>query len=359
MLYLIIFLILGTTAVISLKYKKISKNKWLYCLLCMIMILVSGLRFNTGNDYNSYYEIHYIINNTSIENLFQFVSTRGLEPVFVFFCKFFSNFEVFIFASAFISISLKSFFIFKKCKYPFICVFLYYSMYFLFLEMGIIRQSLAISVLLFAINYIKDKKFLKFFIIVLISSLIHSSSILFLPAYLCNHKYNYKNTTFLMIVLLIAPLILYITQLHQILYFLPINVISSRIDTYASVVSISSITILIKRIVIFLIYLYLYKNKNMNSIYLNLYFLGVIYTSILLPASTVFVNRGLIIFLVLQIFIIDDLIVLYYKNIKTISVNKLLIIIVSLMLIFPFINTYQDDDANVYFPYKSILQKNE
>ena len=107
---------------------------------------------------------------------------------------------VLIFLIALFSIFVKANFIRKYSPYIFISLFYYYSFDFHNSEMGQIRNSLAISILLLSIKYIKQKKFKKFILVVLVATSFHYSAIIFLIAYMVNYiNFNKKRLIYLTI----------------------------------------------------------------------------------------------------------------------------------------------------------------
>jgi transmembrane protein EpsG len=79
-------------------------------------------------------------------------------------------------------ISVSSF-IYRNSKYPLLSYLIFISMGYFTFSMTALRQTIAIAIILFSYNYLKEKKLLGFLILVLIASTFHYSAIVFLPFY--------------------------------------------------------------------------------------------------------------------------------------------------------------------------------
>lgn len=88
--------------------------------------------------------------------------------------------------------------IFKESKYPTLSVYLFFATNVYFISMNMIRQSIATSLFVLSIPYIKEKSFIKFLIINLIAISMHSTALLYLVTYfLFNKKINKNLSIFL------------------------------------------------------------------------------------------------------------------------------------------------------------------
>ena len=163
--------------------KTIVKTKhFTVFIIGFICITVSSLRFpHEGTDTYSYMLLFQAIEKTN--DLFSFNN----EPGFLLFTKicsvFTSNFICYLFVvNTFLWISLYNF----VCKYS---SNVRYSLWlFLFLgyldsSMCLIRQYLALAVLLYSYKYILKRNFIKFLLIVLIASTFHTTAIIFIISY--------------------------------------------------------------------------------------------------------------------------------------------------------------------------------
>ena len=109
----------------------------------------------------------------------------------------FSDQSFLIITSLFITISFTSFF-YKYSSNVGFSFYLHLTIGLFIITMSALRQSVAICFILFAIDFVVQRKFLLFLIFVYIASTFHFSAICFLPVYFC---YNIKLVSYKKIIL--------------------------------------------------------------------------------------------------------------------------------------------------------------
>lgn len=88
-------------------------------------------------------------------------------------------------------------FIKKYSKNYLITILLFVAIGTYYMQFFILRQAIAIGILIYSIKYIRNKKIFKFTLCVLIATLFHKTSAIFLLAYfVCNIKFNLKYFVF-------------------------------------------------------------------------------------------------------------------------------------------------------------------
>lgn len=156
-----------------------TTNKFLYFYVILFCILLGGLRWNTGTDWIQYYK--FFMNHQSWRS-FNNKSFEFLYTLLNFIVKQFSEkYTSFLFVLTFLCIFIKVKALKCYTKYTGLAFFLYFCFY--FADIFAVRQSLAISILFFSVQYIINKKITPFIICVLIATGIHNSSIIFIFAY--------------------------------------------------------------------------------------------------------------------------------------------------------------------------------
>lgn len=164
------------------------KNK-LYVFLFFFIVFQVGLRWETGTDWFPYF------NNFSETTSYQVVLINvllGYEIGYGFFVyairTLTDNYSVFLVVHAVVYYFL----IFKANKFlspfPFLSLLLFYTS-----TMGILgsnRQLIALGICFFSLQYIIDKKPLKFFLLVFTAFLFHTSALLFLAYYFLNRDFK-------------------------------------------------------------------------------------------------------------------------------------------------------------------------
>ena len=121
-------------------------------------------------------------------------------------CLLFTEDYAIIFAVTYaIIIGLTFYTIYKESPYPVLSVIIYFGAGFYFHSLNLMRQYLAISVLLFSYKYLIDKKYILYAAAIITASLFHSIALIFAIALLLCDKevFDLKRTIIVSILLLI------------------------------------------------------------------------------------------------------------------------------------------------------------
>lgn len=163
-----------------------------YMLIGLILVLVAGLRpVEIGLDSRAYAE--FVTTYTGWDQ-FDFLSK---EPGFWILLdlnkKIFSgSIQSFFLIYAFIAITLKFYAYIRLSPYPFLSIILYVGMFFMLHEMNQIRAGLASGIILLAFIDYKNDYQNKYFIKIILASIFHYSSILFLLFLFLKGNRSYK-----------------------------------------------------------------------------------------------------------------------------------------------------------------------
>lgn len=247
-----------------------------FILFSILLICFAGFRYGLEADYFAYKEIFFAPAQSKI--------VERYEPGFKFFINAYKsvisceNFNGFVFVFAFISMGLKCLY-FSRSENGIIALFVYFTLMFIMMEMNGIRHGIAVSFLFFAFDEAKNRKLIRFILLVLLASSFHISSLIFFPVYfIVNRKVSIIQIGFLVILSLIAkffivPMSLSILEKFQIpalkLYVLMVkshllNGGSGKIVTVGG----------IRRVVILVLFVLLERKKRFCNPYFNVYLLG-------------------------------------------------------------------------------------
>ena len=157
-------------------------------LLLLVFATLSGLRWNVGVDYLEY------LNNFNRVGLN--LEGRFTEISFKYFTRLLAiNGIHFSFYFGIISF-FQLYFIYKlfqneKYLYPFLAIIILFGPEFLSWMNGI-RQMLAATIFVWSIQFIKNKEFIKYLLVILFASTIHLSAIVLISIYFIPSKDIYK-----------------------------------------------------------------------------------------------------------------------------------------------------------------------
>ena len=185
------YILLGVLAVLACLFQIGGKNrkKDLIFLLIVFVILAttSALRYSTGYDYSYTYAPGFeeVLSNPDI-SLFGHHYEPGyrlLEKMVAFFS---SNYQMIFLVTSVLIIGL---FCINYAKYSsnvYLSVILFVLLSEYYCSMNFIRQTIAGVIALFAIPFLKKKKFLPYLLIVLVASTFHKSALILIPFFFIN-----------------------------------------------------------------------------------------------------------------------------------------------------------------------------
>lgn len=169
MIFFINSLILFILLILSCFFKK---NKYIFSYF--VLIFLSAFRFETGPDWESYY--NYYNDYKVYQDIFKF------ETGYYFLIKAFNTIGVSyvgyqIITSIIYPLPLMYFFK-KYSKNTFFSLLIYFNSLYLIYNMGVNRQFTALMITIFAYNYLIEKEYKKYIFFIFVAYLFHSSAII-------------------------------------------------------------------------------------------------------------------------------------------------------------------------------------
>ena len=171
-------------------------------VVCLLWILISGLRADTvGNDTLNYmrnFDIHKDLPwSTVFTNFYKYYiegdESQYFEPGFVLFERlvgiFVKSHEGYKFVVAIIFMGSMGRFVYKNSEDPFLSFLLYDGLFYNMFSLTGYRQVISVSIgILWAYDFLKERKPVKFFLLVLLASTIHKSTLFFGIFYFVSQK---------------------------------------------------------------------------------------------------------------------------------------------------------------------------
>jgi hypothetical protein len=373
MIYLVVFILLAALAVKFdfTKSDKRDENFWYYFAL-IIFIAVSGLRYKVGGD-----SISYIESFNDIPFLGQLdkvnLSQAQYDPLWIVFSSVSKSIvNDFVFFQIIHAIFI-NFIIFRFIKqntvFRFTAVLLYYLFFYMYFNMEIMRESLAVCVFLLAYPYLKTKKWVKFYICAAIAFLFHSSAIiLFIFPFLRNVKF--KPLPMILLVLVFFVIIYLPDAVKTILGVFIFNErLQSHFEAY-SVIKVNSngvlavfvIYLLAPGIIVYLAEKKVKTNPAFKELYFTYFFLAVI--TLGFAGFARFINY-LTPFMAIYF---ANLLNWIYRNTYFSSLKRITVMALIVIAFLPKLNYYFTDTSNIvlgtrqydlWFPYNSVFFKEE
>lgn len=184
MIYLVVFIYLLVFVVKFDINKKVDGANFTYNLLLVVFIAIAGLRYKVGGDSLAYYDTFREIPFLSDLFDYDFSETR-YDPLWIVLSSIsktiIDDFAFFQIIHATIVNVIIFRFIKQNTQYRFTSLFLYFCGAYLYFNMEVMREILAICVFLLGYSTFKEKKWLQFYLYAIVAFLFHSSAmILFL-----------------------------------------------------------------------------------------------------------------------------------------------------------------------------------
>lgn len=304
-----IYLIANIMIVIYAIFGKVNANKRRKkCFLIVsfgILTLIAMLRkYTIGIDLEVLYEPKFReIANCEWAQLFNI----KLELGYVFFCKILSYIstdpQILIIVSSLITIPIYGIFIYRNSKNVAVSTTLYIFLNLFFMSLNIVRQEIAVAIVLIAYEYLIKGKNIKFILLIILATLFHSSAILCL-CFMLFYKYNFTRKTLLISIVILGILSIFYKQF--LLIFSDISSIlgidnNKSYSTYlenetygVGIINLNSISTIVFALMAYLMtYYYLvYLNGKGNSKKLNLWMFCTMAYFIIATVSTKMVIIG-------------------------------------------------------------------
>lgn len=160
--------------------KKTKKIQPIDIIIIIILIVVSGIRCNVGSDYYSYYIAYnnWLVNLDSIHDVVQSNSQFGLY-VLGFILKSITDFPYAIFwMIACMIYPCMIIYMRKATQKPSIAFMCYALLGFFAISNNILKQAMAMLIMIYAYECLANHKKIKFIFVVLIASIFHTTAII-------------------------------------------------------------------------------------------------------------------------------------------------------------------------------------
>lgn len=346
-IYILIYIFILMNAILFfILPNNLKIEKFIFKLTLLGLIFFSGTRYFTGVDYDSYLEV--------FKNLEYHLEIGMIERFFILISIFFKKYlmlpeeQLFLIFEIINTYLLYKFITNNLNKNLFLALYIWYSFYFLLLNMGQFRFGMAILICSNLISYLYTDSYKKFSLGIILAFFIHRTSIIYLFLLFVKKKiFSNKN-------LLIFPLISFFVGKFLInikFLFLIASIINSqklKSMAYGAFIYKVGFSFYQVYMIILLILLYFYKSKDYRiniikkimSLGIGMYFL-FINLAIFTRFSDMFISLQTILFPM----IINN----FHKKINKIIIFILVVIICSYVFFSSLIGSSE------YIPYRSWL----
>jgi hypothetical protein len=257
----------------------------LFLPFLQIYLLLSFKKTSVGTDTKSYIEGFNLIKTTPWELILNLKLDNlifNFERGFIFLSKSITLItdEFTVYAAIIYAIMIVPLYKVTKrySRMPFLSLILFITLGFLNFYISGMRQAIAMSLIFLSFNYIVNRKFLKFLLLVMIAALIHKSAVFFIPAYFI------INITFSAFVILLYFFVLFATYLFRYQIF---EIVLRFFYTDVEIVSTGAYTLLLIVIMTFVVGLVTYKQSNYKDPNLKILYNIIAISTILMIFNTI------------------------------------------------------------------------
>tara|TARA_R100001369_G_scaffold69766_2_gene97397 strand:+ start:3287 stop:4396 length:1110 start_codon:yes stop_codon:yes gene_type:complete len=337
--------------------KRNYKGHILFIFLAfLVLVIVSGLRYNVGADYPGYSYLY------KEQPYYDDAIGMEIEYGFIFIVDTLNNIGLEVWAFFTLTAFITYFFLFYSFKnyksQLYLGVFLFITYGFYFFSFNGVRQALAMSALAVAVAFIQERKLVPFVGIILIGGLMHKSLFLFLPLYFVLEKirlskYIWYGAFILSLGLHFLPMasILNISSIFSVMADSQIDYSNFLEDTNSDLNVTGSLTLgyLARVGVGFIVLVYYEKLTKLNPNYLPYFTLSLIGIFMYNSFSTIhFIGRVNNYFLLFHVFTLAFIIDYLLRSKQKLIANA----IICFFLVLFFYNIYNNDNGSA--PYQFI-----
>ncbi len=262
-------------------------------IACIQWILISGLRADSvGSDTSNYMRIFDENIKFSWSDIWKYFKDfyfgdygYGYEPGYVIFEKLVSmistNHVVYKFIVAIIFMSSMGVFIYRNSEDPFLSFVLYNGMFYNMFSLTGYRQVISVAIgILWSYEYIKKRKFIPFLILVLISSLFHKTTLVFIPFYFISQWKIKKGYVFYTIIA-VCVMIVFRNQIFELVK------VWVGYEEYTGMDNFTQRNFLMMFVIISVLVMWKYKYFIVNHPEARIYCNGLIMTAVMIPFAMV------------------------------------------------------------------------
>ena len=188
-IYIVMYIIILVSGIVYEENKDKKNAKKIYCIFVALVLLffswARNEKLGNSDTVNMYIPRFNLVQKLSFyETFLKFIET---EPVFYLITKIITmistNINFYFMLCAIPLIAGVTKLIYKYSEMPVLSCFMFLGLGYYFISYITLRNSIALGILLFSLDYLIQRKLWKFLLVVIIASLFHSSALFFIMAY--------------------------------------------------------------------------------------------------------------------------------------------------------------------------------
>lgn len=346
-LYIFLFLLVVILSFLDFTTLDIRYKLCIMMSISIFFVMLSAIRWKTGTDWDMYYGLYH--NNNNIEDFWNVSQNPqgqefgyGLLNLLV--KNTMDDYNVLLMIISLIILGIKFNWYNRYMPFPLIALFVNFSSY--LGDIFFVRQSLAIAITIFAFRYIVSRSLYKFLFFICIATSIHTTALIFIPAYwIYNMNFSQKKLFFMLLICVVIDITkINVDILNEIFELFPSDsgkiaqkifeyyTLSQSGESYGNAMDNSQRMFLsyFRRLVLVPLYLYLSSMIGMKNKYyfgcLNLVVFGYMLYFLASVVGTEFAVRLSCYYYVYEVLLITSLLLVFKSNLSRILAYGVIIL---------------------------------
>lgn len=359
MIYFLLLAVLFSFAFYEIYSGNQKQSDRLFLISIVMLVLLDGLRWETGTDWHAYERYFETSDRPSQEFAY-------FEIGYVVFTRIFKtisdSYTLFLFAHSIFCYSLIGSTIKKYAKFPLLTLALYYCI--MLPYQGMNRQYMAMAILIFSIRYIFNRSLWRFLICLVLAFLFHRSSLIFIFAYWMVRPQKLAVYIAIYVVFVFIALSGIVNRIPPELFYFMGDKASDKADRYMYMGAIgtsiiSTLMSIAKRslwIVAVLLYYKAFINIKHFALYYNFFFFASCILLVISNSAMQAFGRSILTYTVFESFIIPYLLYIFKEN-QTRIVMFCVVALYGSLVLYKGIMNYEIalGVGNPFIPYKCVL----
>lgn len=149
----------------------------------VVIFLLAGFRSFVGTDYKSYAQLYQYFNFVEMDEVTKLAHEKGFAVPLKILCDGFESYHAMFMVIAFVIALGTAVFIYRFSSRPWVSAVAFVCYGLLFYSMNFMRQFIAGVIIMFAMEFIRDKCFFRYLALIMLASCFHWSALVMIPFY--------------------------------------------------------------------------------------------------------------------------------------------------------------------------------
>lgn len=183
-IYILLPIVLVVPGIFLCREKAGKVGKGIYAAFFGIAVFaLMAFRSFVGTDYQSYAQLYDYFNYAEMDEVSKLAHEKGFVVPLKILCDIFEDYHALFAVTAFFIAAATAIYIYKFSSNPCISALAYVCFGMFFYSMNFIRQMIAGVIVMFAVEFIREKSFIRYLAVILFAACFHWSALVMIPFY--------------------------------------------------------------------------------------------------------------------------------------------------------------------------------